>query len=112
MVLTDAGDGNHGNKSLIANFENYQVGFDPDCYDQNGNPAFLSGGKPNDNQKSDPISGQNSDLFQPSGPSKSTKEQVRRYMEQNSIFRLTLENGKLIVEYNNSSKKEEKEINS
>jgi len=106
------GDSNHGNEPLITHFENHPVGFDPDCYDQNGNLISPAGKKPNNNQKPNPISGRNSDSSQPSSPSKSAEEQVRRYMEQKNISRLTLDNGKLIIEYNNSSKKEEKEISS
>ncbi|CAI2184870.1 4243_t:CDS:2, partial [Funneliformis geosporum] len=108
LALTDVYGSNRGNKYTIANFENHSVGFDPDCCDQNGNPAFLSGGNHNDNHQSDPISGQDSKFSDLS----LVKEQVVNYMKQNNIFRLTLDNNKLVIEYNNSSKKEKKEINS
>ncbi|CAI2198314.1 6158_t:CDS:2, partial [Funneliformis geosporum] len=111
-ALTCSGGDNRGNEYTIAAFEKHPVGFDPDCYGQNGNLISPIKGKSSDNQKPDPISGQNSNPPQSSGLSKSVKEQVVNYMKQNGIFQLTLDNGKIVVEYNNSSKKEEKEINS
>ena len=101
-------------ENKIENYENYPVGFDPDCCDQNGSPVFFprkNNEETNDNNQK-PDSGQKPSQPQPSGNSNpQVKEQVLRYMEQNSIFRLTLVNGKLVIEYM-SHQKEEKEIDS
>lgn len=98
-------------------FKNYQLGFDHDCYDKSGNPTFFSGG--NNDKVNNRESEETNSTPEKFGQFQSfvssdqqVEEQVRRYMEQNNIFRLTLDNDKLVIEYNKISKKEEKEINS
>src|SRR5437764_1422956 len=101
---------NSSSKKEISTFTDYQVGFSDfsghsdnktsDLLDKNGKSA------------KNPGSGSPKPTNSPTSNSDQVKEQVRRYMEQNDIFRLTLDNGKLIIEYNKTSKKEEKEINS
>ena len=101
---------NSGSEKEISTFTDYQVGFsDFSGHSDNKTSDLLD--KKGKSAKN-PGSGSPKPTNSPTSNFDQVKEQVRRYMEQNDIFQLTLDNGKLIIEYNKTSKKEEKEINS